>query len=185
MVRASEISANYVLNLRGRGYSWSAVARMTGATEIDLRRLYDGLDLDPASRVPSVREKAAPARVAATQPKPRQSAEVIKVAPRRKPRVRYGDDGRLRTVLVAAGLSLDHATIIVRMLDVAPRCPGVRLLTRGMNLAPDEACAMVEAAQAAGRRLGISFRDGPSLGLDSEGAHFLRRLAEISAGRAA
>lgn len=46
MTRASDVGAAYVGQLRERKLSWAAIARMTGAPEIDLRRLYGGLVLE-------------------------------------------------------------------------------------------------------------------------------------------
>lgn len=52
MTRASDVGADYVARMRGRNLSWAAIARMTGAPEIDLRRLYGGLVVDLATSPP-------------------------------------------------------------------------------------------------------------------------------------
>ncbi|MGH7018759.1 MAG: hypothetical protein ACREEY_02705 [Brevundimonas sp.] len=46
MTRASDVGSTYVAQQRARGVTWPALARMTGAAEIDLRRLYGGLVLE-------------------------------------------------------------------------------------------------------------------------------------------
>jgi hypothetical protein len=52
MTRASDVGGAYVAQQRDRGVTWPALARMTGASEIDLRRLYGGLVLDAAGPKP-------------------------------------------------------------------------------------------------------------------------------------
>ncbi|MNS13131.1 hypothetical protein D3C72_447180 [compost metagenome] len=59
MTRASDVGATYVAQQRDRGVTWPALARMTGASEIDLRRLYGGLVIDPAATTPMDGQTAA------------------------------------------------------------------------------------------------------------------------------
>ena len=48
MTRAADVGADYVARLLSRNLSWSVIARMTGAPEIDLRRQYGGLVINSA-----------------------------------------------------------------------------------------------------------------------------------------
>lgn len=192
-VKASEISGDYVRDLRQLGRSWSVIARMTGASEMDLKRWHGGLVLDSASPVPSIVPSLVPVAVPALSArevvapkapaKPKAKA-VRKVARRvAAPKQSKAADGRLSAVLVAAGMGLDEAGVVVRMYRAGgKRQEAAALMPAGIRSPALIKKRMAEVKNSAGR-LGIKLSGG--LGgycLRPDSLHFVGRLEAVNCG---
>lgn len=98
MTRAADVGSDYVAQLRARNLSWAAIARMTGAPEIDLRRLYGGLVLEVAA--PTVDAVTAAGRVRRAL----MAAGMIEVHARIVARLWRANGGRLSAASLTQGL---------------------------------------------------------------------------------
>ena len=99
MTRASDVGSTYVAQLRDRKLGWAAIARMTGAPEIDLRRQYGGLVLE-APKEPQVDAVTAAGRVRRAL----MAAGVIEVHARIVARLWRANGGRLSAASLTQGL---------------------------------------------------------------------------------
>lgn len=189
-VRGSEISADYVRRLRDKGRSWSVIARMTGASEIDLRRFHGGQMLDASSPMPASApvvlqpaKKPEPATRVVRKPKAKPVGKKVSrvTAPKRS----KAADERLRTVLIAAGMGADEAGVVVQLY----RAGGKRqlasdLMPKGIQSSAQIKKRMTDVKNSAGR-LGIKLsggRGGYCLRPDS--MHFVGRLEAVNCGGA-
>lgn len=155
MTRAADVGADYVARMRARNLSWAAIARMTGAPEIDLRRLYGGLVIEL---------KATPPMDGATAA------------------------GRVRSALIAAGVSQPDARIIARLwranggrMTAAQLTMGLMAVTvDGGGDSDSSRLWRVRQARKAAEALGIEFGH-PSRGccLSPEGMARLSRMAGL------
>lgn len=155
MTRASDVGAAYVARLRERNLSWSAIARMTGAPEIDLRRLYGGLAVDLAATAPvdgaTAAQRVRVALIAAGMDRP--SAQIVT-------RLWRANGGRMTAAQLTQGL-------MVVTVDGGGDSDSARLWR-------------VRQARNAAEALGIAFGH-PSRGccLSPEGLAVLSRMAGL------
>ncbi|WP_312814413.1 hypothetical protein [Brevundimonas sp.] len=194
-VKASEISADYVRGLRQRNRSWSVIARMTGASEIDLRRYHGGMAVECAApSQPRLPVAAAPVMapmpvravrvVGKPKPVPKPKAKrVRKVAAKPVSRKPTKADLRLSAVLVAAGMGMEEAGMVVRMYRAGgKRLTADALVPAGVR-SPNLTKQRMASAKASAARLGIKFsggRGGYCLRPDS--LHFVGRLEAVNCG---
>lgn len=155
MTRAADVGADYVARMRGRNLSWAAIARMTGAPEIDLKRLYGGLAVDLAAPAPMDGATAAgrvrSALVAAGMDQP--SARIIA-------RLWRANGGRM----TAAQLTLGLMTITVD----------------GGGDSDADRVRRVQTARRAAQAMGIEFQGtGRGTGLSVGGLATLSRMAGL------
>ncbi|QTC88169.1 hypothetical protein [Brevundimonas pondensis] len=153
MTRASDVGADHVARLRGRNLGWAAIARMTGASEVDLKRLYGGLAVDPVAPPPMDGATAAgrvrSALIAAGMDQP--SARIIA-------RLWRANGGRM----TAAQLTLGLMTISVS----------------GGGDSDADRVRRVQAARRAAQAMGVEFQGaGRGTGLTVKG---LARLSEMA-----
>lgn len=203
-VRGSEIGTDYVRRLRDMGRSWSVIARMTGASETDLRRFHGGQGMDGAVPMPAgmpvAAIKAVPRPVVVYQPamkvpfkaeveakpKPKAPPKAVNQNAKRKAiRANAKADGRLSSVLVAAGMGSDEAGVVVRMY----RAGGTRQVAAALLPEDIQSPALIKQRMAevkkSAARLGIQFsggRGGYCLRPDS--MHFVGRLETVNCGGA-
>lgn len=155
MTRASDVGADYVARMRGRNLSWASIARMTGAPEIDLRRLYGGLVVDLMAAAPmdgvAAGERVRSALIAAGMDRP--SAQIIT-------RLWRANGGRMTAAQLTQGL-------MAVTVDGGGDSDSARLWR-------------VRQARAAAEALGIAFGH-PSRGccLSPEGLATVSRIAGL------
>lgn len=132
MTRIADVSAHFVAEKRAMRASWSAIARMTGCAEPELRRRFDPVGLTPiAAPVPAVglspREKATRALEAAGL---RREAALI-VA-----RLWLANGGVVASDVLARGVAGGGAAQdeCKRVRDEARARLGLRFVDRGFGL---------------------------------------------------
>lgn len=146
MTRAEDVSAAFVAGKRRMGAGWGAIARMTGAPERDLRRLYDDGWCDPSLRAaeelsPRDQVRAGLRRAGFAQ----QDAEILA-------RLWHANGSRLPSKVLAAGIAGGGATYdVVRAAKIVAEQRGVRFANtaQGFALAPEGVSAIAALAGAA------------------------------------
>ncbi|WP_312126539.1 hypothetical protein [Brevundimonas sp.] len=155
MVKASHIERDYVRALRSKGHSWSAVARMTGAAEVDLRRLFDGLVFSPQS--------ASTVMVPASQDRLIDALKLGGVA--------HGHAQVIARLWKAGGEVVTAATAVQGLLAEP---------ASGEGGTDKQQKAFFKASLTAASKLGIEFLATPTKGaLTPQGVAFLNGLAGI------
>lgn len=84
MVRASDVSSSYVTGLRDKGYSWSAIAKITGATQSDLEALFGGPAAQARMAEPMGMKRPRPSKPVLTAPPTPQKTAASRAVLRRK-----------------------------------------------------------------------------------------------------
>lgn len=184
-VRGSEVSADYVGALRARRYSWSAIARMTGATEYDLRRFHGGVVSDEPVAVKSTHEPlmAGPPN-AVLRPIRSKSKAKAKPATRCRRKALTKGENRLVALLVASGLPLQPAIILVRLYRATKQPMSLGEIF-GSKVAEAEGLAEMAKAYAAAKPFAISFRrSAKGYKLTNDSRAFLDRLVAVRDGGA-
>lgn len=178
-VRGSEVSAEYVSALRCRNYSWSTIARITGAPEIDLRRFHGGAIIEQSLAVkpvliPSlVQPPISLARPKKTKAKPASNG-------RRKALTKA--ENRLVALLVATGIALQPAIILVRLYRGNKKPLSLGEIV-GSKVPEAEGLADMAKAYAAARPFALSFRrSAKGYKLTNDSRVFLDRLVSVRDG---
>lgn len=184
-VRGSEVSAEYVGALRARNYSWSAIARMTGATEYDLRRFHGGAFVEkPEEAKISVVPALALPPIAVARPSRSKSKAASKPAKRatRKPLTKA--DNRLVALLVASGIALQPAIILVRLYRANSKPLSLGEIV-GSKVPEAEGLENMAKAYAAAKPFALAFRrSAKGYKLTNDSRQFMGRLEAVNKGAA-
>lgn len=152
MAKASHIDPDYIRQLRRERRSWSVISRMTGASEVDLRRLFDGL-------------------VMPAPPPPPKSRQQLVVDALKAAGVAHGHSQVIARLWEARG-EVVTAVAAVNGLLVNSACGG--------GGSEQQQKAYFKASLAAAKKLGIELLGTPTKGaLTPRGVSFIDGLAGL------